>query len=163
MFAGINAAGQLGRLPSQIVPEKQSWFGDEYFHQMSVPDNLCPDGTYLSRTGVTNYNEHYDPSANDNGYNTTPEFIGPHSYLYPYWNDECFNRMFCLTSSLLTTDTNIFTFSIQKEDVLTCYASCELQIGLYQPLKQLCGGAYEYYSSSDDIEKECKLPLDWAI
>lgn len=154
----LNAAAPLHRLPANVVSLDPLLYGDEYFNQYSRADNLCPDGNYLSREGVANYSSHYDPSPQGDG---SPKYIGTHSYLYPYWNDDCFNKVYCLSSSPATN--YVFKFSIFKQDIVTCYASCDLQIGLYQPLETSCNGSHEYYDSSNDVEKQCQLPIDWII
>lgn len=153
----LNSAGSVNRLSiNQGTGGFSEWYGDAYFAQ----NNICSDGNYLSN--ITN-NYYYTDNTNltSPGNTGLPTCIGPNSQNYPYWNNNDFDRVYSLKSS---TSTNyIFNFNITKQTVLTCYPSCELIIGLYQPLQPLGENAYTYYSSSNKVENNCETPSDWAV
>lgn len=153
----LNSAGSVDRLSiNQGTLGFSQWYGDAYFAQ----NNICSDGNYLCTTTTSAY---YTNNVNLTypGITGLPTCIGPNSQNYPYWNDNDFERVYCLKSNSSTN--YIFNFNITKQPVLTCYPSCELVIGLYQPLKPPGENAYKYYSSSNDIEQSCEIPSEWAI
>ena len=157
----LNAAGINGRLPiTEGTNNNDKWYGDAYFAQYSTPDNLCPGGNYLcTDTGspyYTNNDALISPTATG-----LPACIGPNSQYYPYWNIYNFEPVYWFKSS--SSSEYKFDFKITKEPVLTCYSSCELIIGLYQPLTTECSSSNKYYDSSDSIENECLPPTNWAV
>jgi hypothetical protein len=157
----LNAAGFISRLQiTQGTGGYNDWYGDAYFAQYSTPDNLCPDGNYLCTDISSPY---YTDNINltNPGGTGLPNCIGPNSQYYPYRNTDNFETLYWFKSS--SSSEYKFTFKITKEPVLTCYSSCELIVGLYQPLTEQCSSTNKYYDSSDSIEKECLPPSDWAV
>ena len=153
----LNSAGSISRLTiTQGTSNQAQWFGDAYF----ALNNLCTDGNYLSNDTSSAY---YTDNANliNPGDTGLPTCIGPNSQNYPYWNDDDFERVYSLKSS--SSNNYTFTFSINNQPILTCFASCELIIGLYQPLKPPGENANKYYSGSNDIEQSCQKPTNWAV
>ena len=114
--------------------------GTEFF----VKVNPCPDGNYLCNDTSSPY---YAGEDTDSKY-------------YPYWQHYDYNSMYWLSSSPATN--YVFDFKILPQPCLTCYASCDLHIGLYQTESIACALDNVYYSSSDDIEAECQVPSNWA-
>ena len=157
----LNGAGIIGRLPiTEGTTNQDDWYGDAYFAKYSTPDNLCPGGTYLcTDAGSPYYTD--NTSLTYPGSTGLPRCIGPNSQYYPYRNTNDFETLYWFKSSSSSNYT--FTFNITKEPILTCYSSCELIVGLYQPLTLECSSTNKYYTSSDSIEKECLPPTDWAV
>jgi|688.fasta_scaffold187138_2 hypothetical protein len=151
----LNTAGANSRLTiTQGTSNQAQWFGDAYFAQ----NNLCTDGNYSAPSGAYYTN---DASLNAPGATGLPLVIGPNSRNYPYWNDDDFEKVYSLKSS--SSNSYKFNFAINNQPILTCFASCELIIGLYQPLKPPGENAYKYYSGSNDIEQSCQKPTNWAV
>jgi hypothetical protein len=157
----LNSAGSISRLTiTQGTLGFPDWFGDAYFAQ----NNLCTDGNYLSNNATGSGSNYYTNNASltsPGAVTTLPDCIGPNSQNYPYWNDDDFERVYSLKSN--SSNGYKFTFSIATQPILTCFPSCELIIGLYQPLKPLGENANKYYSDSNDIEQSCQKPTNWAV
>lgn len=157
----LNAAGSLSRLPTDVIPTdgNVNLYGDAYFNMYSDTLNLCKNGNYLCPNDSTSpyYNDAYDLEYSGN---TIPDYIGPNSYKYPYWNTNCFDMIHMLQSS---PTNNIFKFAMFRQPIDTCYSSCDLQIGLYQPLKSLCDGANKYNNSNYETEENCQVPTGWNV
>ena len=52
-----------------------------------------------------------------------------------------------------------YDFKIFNQPCLTCYSSCQLHIGLYQPLNPVCESSNKYLN-----ESSCELPPNtWKI
>jgi hypothetical protein len=135
----LDAAAIYDRLPSGINN------ADDFFNNTT---DICTDGKYLCTSNSDNFNSLYVPP--------NPE---SNTQNYPYWNTNNYNNVYCLTSD--ESNNNVFKFSITKQPCLTCYPSCELRIGLYQPLNAQCDSSNEYYSSTREIESSCEIPIDW--
>ena len=145
----LDAAGDLdlSRLPGT------STTGDDFFKKT----NPCPDGNYLATTENTSTNDGtaYIPPALGE-----VKGVGKHTQYYPYWNNDNFDSIYWLKS---TSDSNYkFSFSIFKQPIVTCYPSCGLHIGLYQPLSTSCSSSYIYYNSTNELENSCQVPTDWT-
>lgn len=163
----LNAAGQNGRLPNDVSPTEgiTDLWGDAYFKKYSPKNNICPDGNYLSpkeyyNSDGTKTNSLYYVDLNPDSAKKAPSYIGPNSQFYPYWNNYNFDTVYCLKSSI---DTDFkFNFTIIREPILTCYSSCDLHIGLYQPLNEICVSSNKYYN-----ESKCQTPSinpnDWQV
>jgi len=152
----LNTAGPLNRLPPTVTPTNPDLYGDEYFLQFSTSNNICPDGNYKCELGHNNYNSQFDTSLPG-----LPACIGNNSQYYPYWNNYCYDKIISLKSS--PSQGYIFNVTISKQPILTCYANCDLQIGLYQPLPPPCETSYKYYTTSNEIENDCQVPIDWQV
>lgn len=160
----LNAAGILSpsRLPASVTTAQQNsnYYGDEYFKQFSPINNICPDGNYLCpRPAGSQGNPFYvDPS-------NVPIYIGSNSQYYPYWTTNNFDTVYCFKSNPSTNpSTNyIFDFTIVDEPILTCYSSCNIHIGLYQPLATLCHSSSKYYSNDYNVESDCEVPILWKV
>jgi hypothetical protein len=153
------ASGQLqmptftSRLPSAITQGTDGyidWYGDAYFKEIGELDNrLCPGGNYVAPSGVPPYSITTPTIPGNTG---LPDCIGPNSQYYPYWNNYDFDAVYSFNS-----DSNYkFTFNIGKSPILTCYPSCELHIGLYQPLSLECTTSNKY-----STEDNCEVPPGW--
>ena len=140
----LNGAGQLNRLPDTIVLPNGNTdlYGDAFFSLK----NPCPDGNYEC-TDSTNSSSPYYINPNSN---SVPSYIGSNSQFYPYWNNYNFDSVYHLKSN----SNNIFEeFKIFNQPCLTCYSSCDIHIGLYQPLTPPCTSSNKYTN-----EKSCELP-----
>jgi hypothetical protein len=152
----VETAGRLNRLavtnPEPFDDTSPAYhFSDYFFYQI----NPCPNGNFQCPDSDTSspYNV---SSANPD----LPAIIGPHSYTYPYWNNYNYDTVYTLSSG--PDNDYRFSFNIAQQPCYTCYPNCDLHIGLYQPLNTKCVSSYKYYSSSDDLEDECQLPVAWA-
>ena len=137
-----------------------NWYGDSFFKNV----NPCPNGNYkcTSNPSVLNYNPQFDVENTTSGI-TVPPIIGPNSQYYPYWNNYNFSNIYWFKSS--NQSNYNFNFSIIQQPCYSCFPSCGLQIGLYQPIIE-CGSTPLYYNknpSSENLEDSCELPVDWAV
>lgn len=152
----INEAGLHNRLPPSVINNQGNadLYGDEYFKQFSEQFDLIPDGKYKCTPIKPNYNPIYDPT-------TGPTYIGLNSEYYPYWNNNCFNNVLSFYSE---GPNNEYKCALFQQPIDTCYANCDLKIGLYQPLSTICTSSYHYYNNLDPVvqEKECLTPIDWV-
>jgi hypothetical protein len=159
----LNAAGALGRLDVTSTP---TLYGDAFFGAIGINGNpLCPNGSYLA------------PSSPSSPYYVNPtsppkDYIGDNSQYYPYWNTYNFQSVYWLRSNPInykfeTTVTGGvaegFRIFDQPKYCETCYANCDLHIGLYQPLTAQCLKSNKYYSSSNPVEQSCLPPSDWSV
>ena len=58
----------------------------------------------------------------------------------------------------------VFDFTLSNEqyfNCLTCYPSCQLKIGLYQPSNN-CNATIYYYPNGEQLEPECLPPTEWT-
>jgi len=129
-------------------PNKRSIMGpDVFFAQTTVSDQTCVGGTYLS------------PDGNPPFSTGPPE--KPATAFYPYWNTHNYDNMFCFFANV---DNTVFDFVLTNQqyfNCLTCYPSCELKIGLFQPINNCTHSTY-YYDENDEIEPKCLPPTDWV-
>jgi hypothetical protein len=142
-------------------PNQRSTMGpDEFFAQPSVSDQTCVGGKYVAPPG-----EEYTP-FNVKVENPTPppeyDYIShnPATSFYPYWNTHNYDNMFCFFA---IDNNNNFDFVLTNQqyfNCLTCYPSCELKIGLYQPINNCTHSVY-YYDENDEIEPKCLPPTGW--
>jgi hypothetical protein len=133
----LNGAGQANRLTVNASNGNTDYYGDAFFEAT----NPCPDGNYecTDSSSLYFYNE-----------NSVPSYIGPNSQFYPYWNNYNFDSVYHLKSN----SNNIFEeFKIFNQPCLTCYSSCDIHIGLYQPLTPPCTSSNKYTN-----EDSCDLP-----
>ena len=139
----LDKAGSIGRLPNSLAK------GDDFFNIV----NPCPNGNYkCPDTDILN--PFYPPDAD-----TVPG-VGANTEKYPYWNNDNFDNVFWLSSA---SPNYTFGFTIFKEPCYTCYPSCGINIGLYQPLTPSCESSYLYYTSTDNVENKCQVPSDWQV
>lgn len=146
----MNASGANQRLPIEITEgtdNNSEWYGDAYFNYYSPPDNLCPDGNF----SCNDTNSAYYASPSSPGEGGLPDYIGPNSEYYPYWNNNNFTTVYCFSSSV-SSDYR-FTFKLLEEPILTCFSNCLLHIGLYQPLTSECSPSNKY-----STENNCEVP-----
>lgn len=126
---------------------------DHFFERVyNTTQTTCKDGTYQAKV---------DENGNIVPPGSYPEYLttNPYYRYYPYWNDDNFNHVYSLLSNPCFKTMDFF---ISIQPCLTCYASCELSIGLYQPTVEDCvSSSYKYYGSDNNIEEECELPLVW--
>lgn len=138
----LNRAGELNRLSVTPTNNNSKLYADSFFNSIRP----CPDGNYecLNKKSV------YYPYTTNN--NNVPDYIGPNSKYYPYWNNYNFNTVYHLGTE---NNNNIFnSFKIYKQPILTCFSNCSLNIGLYQPLNpDACSFSYLY-----ENENSCGIP-----
>ena len=137
----------LNLIDTSLSVGRSAQNADDFFAQPSVSQQICVDGTYLAPSGEAPFTT--DPT------NTASAF-------YPFWNANNYDNIFCFLGN--TTNTNFdFTLSNQQYfNCLTCYPSCELKIGLYQP-PSVCSAKTTYYlPGSTQLETECLPPNGWA-
>jgi len=136
--------GGASQLPTRLPEGINN--GGEFF--ANIP-NLCPNGNYrYPGTDITN--PYYTNDTN--------------SQYYPYWNNNNFDNVYWFKSEQSTG--YVFDFNIFKQDIYTCEPSCDLLIGLYQPLQIPCEEkAYTYTTNnSTSLENNCQPPpSDWAV
>ena len=133
----------ISRLPDGITS------GDAFFKQK----NKCPDGNYKCLLTSNPLNLAYIPTS-------APAGVGDNTEYYPYWPTKNFDNIYWFKSN---APDYIFDFFILEQPCLTCYNSCNLAIGLYQPLKNECSGSQNYYNSSDNLESVCQVPSAWIV
>jgi len=149
----LQTMGPLNRLDvSPINYNNITNYADPFF----TLKNPCNDGNYLCNdpTSVFYINNIIPPS-------TAP--IGPNSQTYPYWNNYNFDNVYWFKSNGANYK---FDFKIFNEPCYTCFPSCGLNIGLYQPLKTNCVSSNYYYAndpSSQNLEDSCLVPIDWTV
>jgi hypothetical protein len=152
MLSIINEAGELYRLPKQIIDAANNDdknYGDAFFKFYDP----CPSGHYESQPGDANYNSAYDPTLSED------PLIGKNSQYYPYWMNYNFDNIFLLSSN--KSDNYEFHFNILKQPCVTCFPNCEYKACLYQPSTTVCTSSNHYYSRADDLENNYQLPIDW--
>ena len=163
----MNKAGVKGRLPADILQGTDGyddWYADAYFKKYSPINNLCPQGYFLAPVSVTSTQTqdtpYYivgpsSPGEPDQDFTGAvkplPNCIGPYSYCYPYWNNYNFDTVFSITSNAASDYR--FQFNISTSTILTCYANCNLHIGLYQPIPPECSKSNKY-----STENSCEVP-----
>jgi len=149
----LQTMGPLNRLDIEpITFNNITNYADPFF----VSKNPCKDGNYLCNDPQSNY-------YIDNIIPPSSAPIGPNSQTYPYWNNKNFDNVFWFKSQGPNFQ---FDFIIFKQPCYSCYPSCGLNIGLYQPLESNCVTSNYYYAnepSSEDIENNCQVPSDWAV
>jgi hypothetical protein len=155
----LNAAGPLGRLPPNINPtgNNELYWGDAFFKYI----NACPNGNYKCPPDT---NSPYYDSSFDTTLPSIPNTIGPNSEYYAYLNNENFSSVYWFQGNN-NNPNYIFGFSILQQPCYTCYSSCGLQIGLYQPSIP-CGSTPLYYNkspASENLENICELPVEWQV
>lgn len=103
--------------------------------------NPCPDGNFRN---IDNTSPYFTDVTNEN-------------YKYtPYWQEDNYDNIFLLSSGSNYIFNN---FQILSQTCLTCYASCNLKIGLYQaPPTNACDDGNLYISNSDPTELSCVIP-----
>jgi len=127
----LDGAGKKNRLPNKCKT------GDEFFKIK----NPCPQGNYKCNDKTSPY---YPPEPG-----TVPG-VGANTQYYPYWNTNDFDSVFWLKSN---PKNYIFDFKIFEQSQPTCFSSCNLHVGLYQPLLPNCDIEYVYIN-----EDACDLP-----
>jgi hypothetical protein len=79
----------------------------------------------------------------------------------PYWNNECFD----LQVNFLSNSSGKFSFSVSQEPINTCYANCNLQVGMYQIPSPSGQNSFIYCQDVSGnvpiyLENNCDVPLD---
>jgi hypothetical protein len=138
----LNGAGLSNRLTVSPTKQDTNLYGDAFFRSK----NPCPDGNYE----CTDPNPINSPSPYYINTNTVPTYIGDNSKFYPYWNNDNFDSVYHLKSN---SNNSIDEFKIFNQPCLTCYSSCDIHIGLYQPLSPPCQSSNTYPE-----ENSCDLP-----
>lgn len=136
---------------------------DNFFAQPSVSEQTCLDGKYLAPPGEssTPFNVKVETSP---GPPPTYDYVShdPKTAVYPFWNTNNFDNMFCFKSNLDSSDF-IFTLSNQQQyNCLTCYPNCETKIGLFQPPSSCTKTIYYIPGSTPTLEQECLPPTEWS-
>ena len=137
---------------------------DQFFAQSTVSSQTAVDGTYLAPATSTAYPFNIQTVVPPVPPSTTPTYTytshPPSTVVYPYWNTHNYDNMYLFFANPGNTSFNFQLTNQQYFNCLTCYPSCELQIGLYQPINNCTHSTY-YYNSSDEIEPNCVPPTDW--
>jgi hypothetical protein len=150
----LDAAGSLGRLPNGLTT------GNEFF--VYYNSTACPDGNFLATISNTaNQSACSSPSPYIPPTDGSIPGVGLNTQCYPYWNTNDFNSVFWLKSD--ASSNYEFSFDLTTETCLTCYSSCDLHIGLYQPLNSEGESSNKYYCSGENLEGSCLVPSDWAV
>jgi hypothetical protein len=153
----LNEAGLHNRLPASVTTAQPNpdLYGDEFFKQFSEQYDLIPDGKYKCTLAKPNYNPIYDPNI------SSPIYVGSNSEYYPYWNNYCYNNVLTFYSD---GPNNEYKCALFQQTIDTCYANCDLKIGLFQPLSSNCSSSPHYYNNTNPVvqENECKAPDDWV-
>lgn len=129
-------------------------YADPFFENL----NPCPDGNFLCNDSTNSF---YIPPNTNPGSTVAP--IGPNSQTYPYWSNYNFDSVFWFSSKEPSFN---FDFQIFIQPCYTCYPSCGLNIGLYQPITNACDHSIQYYSktpSNLNVENMCEVPTSWAV
>jgi hypothetical protein len=127
--------------------DRSSINADTFFADPNVSVQTCPDGKYYAPPG-------YPP------FTTDPQ--NPASIFYPFWNANNYDNIFCFFSNATNTNFEFILSNEQYFNCVTCYPSCELKIGLYQPANSNCNATKYYYSQDDNIESKCLPPTNWG-
>ena len=135
----------LTLLNQSVVAGRSTMDADAFFAQPSVSDQTCVDGKYLAPSGEAPFT-------------TVP--TNPASVVYPFWNTNNYDNIFCFLGNTSNTDFDFTLSNQQYFNCLTCYPSCELKIGLYQPMSN-CSTTTYYLPSSTQLETECLPPTTW--
>ena len=137
---------------------------DQFFAQSTVSSQTAVDGTYLAPATSSAYPFNIQTVVPPVPPSTTPTYTytshPPSTAFYPYWNTHNYDNMYLFFANPGNTSFNFQLTNQQYFNCLTCYPSCELQIGLYQPINNCTHSTY-YYNSSDEIEPNCVPPTDW--
>jgi len=169
----LNIINTAATLPTSRFPDLtqgtdgyDEWYGDAYFKEIGDLDNsLCPGGNYLApiSAGSPYYlslptdpqgDPYPNPPVPGDPYAQPASCLGPNSQYYPYWNNYDFDAVYSFNSD----SSYNFTFNIGTSPIFTCYPSCELHIGLYQPLTTECTTSNKY-----STEDSCEVPPGWAV
>jgi hypothetical protein len=152
----------LKLMDKSLLVGRSTKTADEFFAQSSVTEQTCVGGTYLAPAGSDNtpFNVKVETSQ---GPHPTYDYPAqyPTTVVYPFWNINNFDNMFCFTSNIDNTDFNFILENQKKFNCLTCYSNCELKIGLFQPPSN-CTKPIYYYPNSTQLETECMPPTEWA-
>lgn len=135
--------------------------GKDFFAQKIVYEQTCLDGKYLALPGVNNqpFNQKIEDPPGSGTYIYPPQ--DPATAVYPFWNTNNFDNIFCFKSNLDSTNF-IFTLSNQQQyNCLTCYPNCETKIGLFQPPSSCTKTIYYTPGSTPSLEQDCLPPTDW--
>ena len=138
--------------------------GEDFFAQPSVSNQTCVDGQYLAPNTSTAYPFNIQTETSPGPPPTyTYTSHPPATAVYPFWNTNNFDNMFCFKSNLDSSDF-IFTLSNQQQyNCLTCYPNCETKIGLFQPPSSCTKAVYYTPGSTPSLEQECLTPpTDWT-
>jgi hypothetical protein len=152
----------LTLLNQSVVAGRSTMTPDEFFAQPSVSQQTCVGGKYLAHGGVENtpFNIKFETSPGPPPiYDYIPH--DPTTAVYPYWNTHNFDNMFCFFANVDNTDFDFVLTNQQYFNCLTCYPSCELKIGLFQPINN-CTHSIYYYNENDEIEPKCVPPTEWV-
>jgi uncharacterized integral membrane protein len=152
----------LKLMDKSLLVGRSTKTADEFFAQSTVTEQTCVGGTYLAPAGSGNtpFNVKVETSPEPH---PTYDYPAQHpaTVVYPFWNVNNFDNMFCFTSNLDNTEFDFILENQKKFNCLTCYANCELKIGLFQAQSN-CTKPIYYYPNSTQLETECLPPTEWA-
>ena len=144
---------------SALGVNRSTMTADQFFAQTSVTSQTCVNGTYLAPPGEANapFNVQVETSP---GPPPVYDYIShdPATVVYPFWNTNNFDNMFCFTSNADNTNFDFTFINEQYFNCLTCYANCQLKIGLFQPSSTCSKTIYYTPGSTPSLEQECLPP-----
>ena len=140
---------------------------DQFFAQSTVSSQTAVDGTYLAPATSSAYPFNIQTVVPPVPPSTTPTYTytshPPSTAFYPYWNTNNYDNMFCFFSNPDNTEFEFLFTNQQYFNCLTCYASCQARVGLFQPLSTCSKTIYYIPGQTPVLEQECLPPTtDWA-
>ena len=140
---------------------------DAFFAQPSVFGQTCADGQYIAPPVASAYPFNIQTVVPPVPPSTTPTYTytshPPSTAFYPYWNTNNYDNMFCFFSNPDNTEFEFLFTNQQYFNCLTCYASCQARVGLFQPMSTCSKTIYYIPGQTPVLEQECLPPTtDWA-
>ena len=141
--------------------------GNAFFADPLVSKQTCVDGQYIAPPVASAYPfniQTLDPPTTPP---TPPTYTytshPPSTAFYPYWNTNNYDNMFCFFSNPDNTEFEFLFTNQQYFNCLTCYASCQARVGLFQPMSTCSKTIYYIPGQTPVLEQECLPPTtDWA-
>ena len=137
--------------------------GNAFFADPLVSKQTCVDGTYLAPNTSSAYPFNIKTEVSTDPPTYTYSSHDPITAVYPYWNTNNYDNMFCFFSNPDNTEFEFLFTSQQYFNCLTCYASCQARVGLFQPMSTCSKTIYYIPGQTPVLEQECLPPTtDWA-
>jgi hypothetical protein len=146
---------------SNLGVNRSSKDGNDFFADPLVSKQTCVDGKYLAPPDASAYPFNIQ-AVNPN---PPPQYTytshDPITAVYPYWNTNNFDNMFCFFSNSNNTEFEFLFTNQQYFNCLTCYPSCQARIGLFQPMSTCSKTIYYTPGSTPSLEQDCLPPTSW--
>jgi hypothetical protein len=136
--------------------------GNAFFADPLVSKQTCVDGKYLAPPDASAYPfniQTLNPSPPPQYTYTSHD---PITAVYPFWNTNNFDNMFCFFSNSNNTEFEFLFTNQQYFNCLTCYANCQARIGLFQPMSTCSKTIYYPPGLTPSLEQECLPPTSWT-